>query len=385
MVNSESVLINLALLLLFISGCTEEKVPERFYPRNNHEAYWYSLKQANLLETALGQDWNAAADSVYSQSIKIDLPYQESFHLDPRKPEALGYRFSIKRGQKVLIEVQQLNQDSSHIFIDAFRVISDSLKQYRQIASADSALNLGFEPREDADYILRLQPELLRGGTFNITIRKVPSLQFPVAGKNSRAIQSVFGDARDGGKREHHGVDIFAKRYTPIIAPCKGYVRFVGKRGIGGNVIWIYDNQRNQSLYFAHLQTQLVSSRTYVNKGDTIGTVGNSGNARTTPPHLHFAIYKNGPIDPFFFLAEMPMDPQPIQTYASVLGGVLATIEGAKVRQENSEESAIIDTLSNASINIKAITSNLLRIQTMDGRIGYLKSEDVLFPTATPY
>jgi hypothetical protein len=57
-------------------------------------------------------------------------------------------------------------------------------------------------------------------------------------------------------------------------------------------------------MYFAHLQDLKVVEGMYVSKGDTIGTVGNSGNARTTAPHLHFGIYKSGPIDPYHFIVE---------------------------------------------------------------------------------
>ena len=55
------------------------------------------------------------------------------------------------------------------------------------MASADSAQQrLAFEPRRDAEYILRIQPELLRGGKVTIQIQKVPSFSFPVSGKNSK-------------------------------------------------------------------------------------------------------------------------------------------------------------------------------------------------------
>ena len=54
--------------------------------------------------------------------------------------------------------------------------------------------------------------------------------------------------------------------------------------------------------------------------GQVIGTVGNTGNARTTPPHLHFGIYRNGPIDPFHFIAETDTVPDRIQGDSLLLG-----------------------------------------------------------------
>jgi murein DD-endopeptidase MepM/ murein hydrolase activator NlpD len=57
-------------------------------------------------------------------------------------------------------------------------------------------------------------------------------------------------------------------------------------------------------LYFAHLETREVERGDQVRAGQQIGTVGNTGNARYTRPHLHFGIYSSGPIDPFHFIAE---------------------------------------------------------------------------------
>ena len=55
---------------------------------------------------------------------------------------------------------------------------------------------------------------------------------------------------------------------------------------------------------WVHLDEQLVEPGQWVEPGDVVGRVGNTGNARTTPPHLHFAIYAEGqgPIDPDPFL-----------------------------------------------------------------------------------
>ena len=61
---------------------------------------------------------------------------------------------------------------------------------------------------------------------------------------------------------------------------------------------------RLDSLYYAHLDSQAVSSGMRVEIGDTLGFVGNTGNARTTPPHLHFGVYRRGegPVDPYWFV-----------------------------------------------------------------------------------
>lgn len=361
------------LLSLILTACSEEKVPERFYPRSDHEAYWYNLKQANLLQTALGKEWQDAAKRPFEEQIEVLLPYNEAFRIDDKTPDALGYRFDVKRGQKVLADISLISSDSAHLFIDLFRIENDSLGGYIHVASADSSFSLGFEPRRNASYLLRIQPELLRGGYFTLLIQKVASLEFPVAGRNKRAIGSFFGDPREGGRREHHGVDIFAPRHTPIVAPTKGYVRFVGTRGIGGKVVWLYDQSRGQNLYFAHLEDQLVEPYSYVNIGDTLGTVGNSGNARTTPTHLHFGIYSNGPIDPYYFIVDETKSLliDPIDT--SMLGDKLLLNRSILVHTSMSENSNYLDTLrADEEIDVSALNHQFARVTLKHGKKGFI-------------
>ena len=124
----------------------------------------------------------------------------------------------------------------------------------------------------------------------------------PVAGATNKSIKSFYGDSRDGGKRAHEGIDIFAKKGTPVIAPTDGVVTRVTTGKLGGKVVWMQDKKRGHSYYFAHLDQQLVSPGKAVAKGDTLGTVGNTGNARYTPPHLHFGIYQNRSLDPVNFV-----------------------------------------------------------------------------------
>jgi murein DD-endopeptidase MepM/ murein hydrolase activator NlpD len=238
---------------------------------------------ADLLNTALAKDWLAAAQISFDNPVQIQAPYQETFYWAPETPEAQGYIFSINRGQKIQIDLDPQKLDSTRIFMDLFRVEKQaSAYVFVHIASAQKReLLIGFEPRQDGRYLLRIQPELLRGGQYNFTMKVVPSLLFPVVDKNRQSIGSFFGDEREGGRRKHHGIDILASRHTPILAPTEGYIRFAGERGLGGQVIWMRDQQRDLTLYFAHLQTIKAESGQYVEAGDTLGTVGNTGNART--------------------------------------------------------------------------------------------------------
>ena len=161
------------------------------------------------------------------------------------------------------------------------------------------------EADADGDVIIRVQPELFRTGRVRLTIRAAPSLRFPVARAQATDVQSIFGDARDAGRRRHEGVDIFATRGTPVLSATDGIVTRVSDTAVGGRVVWIWNPARRLRLYYAHLNEQLVSTGQRVSVGEQIGTVGNTGNARSTPPHLHFGIYETarGAIDPYWFIA----------------------------------------------------------------------------------
>lgn len=140
-------------------------------------------------------------------------------------------------------------------------------------------------------------------GTYGIVLRTDPVLTFPVAGRSDRDIQSFWGDSRGGGERQHEGNDIFAPRGTPVVAVTDGRVRSTRVTERGGKTVWLRDAEgRGLAYYYAHLDTQLVQEGDYVARGDTLGRVGNTGNARTTPPHLHFGIYRRGARDPWAYL-----------------------------------------------------------------------------------
>ena len=135
--------------------------------------------------------------------------------------------------------------------------------------------------------------------------KKNEELAFPVEGSTSK-VGSFWGDGRDAGKRKHEGIDIFAKKGTKVVAVCSGTVS-TANGGIGGKTVWLQSDDFAWSAYYAHLDSQYVFSGQTVKRGDVIGTVGNTGNAKFTPAHLHFGIYTySGAIDPFPIVNEAP-------------------------------------------------------------------------------
>jgi murein DD-endopeptidase MepM/ murein hydrolase activator NlpD len=113
----------------------------------------------------------------------------------------------------------------------------------------------------------------------------------PVEGVTPRALTSTFGAPRSEG-RHHEGIDIFARRGTPVIAATAGRVVRIGTNRLGGNVVWVA-GAGAQLYYYAHLDgwNPRLSVGDRVTPGAVLGTVGTTGNAAHTPPHLHFGVY----------------------------------------------------------------------------------------------
>ncbi len=134
----------------------------------------------------------------------------------------------------------------------------------------------------------------------------------PVSGKSN--VGSFWGDPRDGGKRKHEGVDIFANKGTPVVAIMDGRIISVDNSGIGGKTVYLQPDGEDWYAYYAHLDRQDVVYGQRVKKGQQLGTVGNTGNAATTPPHLHFGIYtSNGAIDPLPYVQNATKVSSPVK------------------------------------------------------------------------
>jgi murein DD-endopeptidase MepM/ murein hydrolase activator NlpD len=117
---------------------------------------------------------------------------------------------------------------------------------------------------------------------------------FPVYGPSSYG--DTFGAFRgDVPGGWHHGDDIFAPLGAPVLAVAKGTVFSVGWNDLGGNRLWLRDEQGNQ-FYYAHLSayTPLAVNNAHVSAGAVLGFVGNTGDASGTPYHLHFEIHPVG-------------------------------------------------------------------------------------------
>ncbi|MHC1722667.1 MAG: LysM peptidoglycan-binding domain-containing M23 family metallopeptidase [Aminipila sp.] len=102
-------------------------------------------------------------------------------------------------------------------------------------------------------------------------------------------VSSAYGASR--GSRRHAGVDLRNPAGTPFGASADGVVTFAGYSGSYGNIIKV-DHGGGLETYYAHCSSMCVAAGQKVTKGQTLGTVGSTGNA--TGNVLHFEVRVNG-------------------------------------------------------------------------------------------
>ena len=108
-------------------------------------------------------------------------------------------------------------------------------------------------------------------------------------------LSDTFTQARAGGALRHDAIDIMAASGTPVLAVEDGRIaKLFFSQGGGGITVYQFDPGEQYTYYYAHLERYAdgLKEGQAVRRGDVIGYVGATGNARADAPHLHFAIHK---------------------------------------------------------------------------------------------
>jgi murein DD-endopeptidase MepM/ murein hydrolase activator NlpD len=119
-------------------------------------------------------------------------------------------------------------------------------------------------------------------------------LIMPVYSVRVREIEDSWHSPRPDG-RTHEGQDIFADRGIPVFSATKGIIIRMGFTDIGGNFVYVVGAGGGR-YYYAHLLriAEGLKAGREVTTDTVLGFVGNTGNAESTPPHLHFGFYLFG-------------------------------------------------------------------------------------------
>jgi peptidoglycan LD-endopeptidase LytH len=131
------------------------------------------------------------------------------------------------------------------------------------------------------------------------------TLAMPIRNVSVNRVTNTWHAPRSSG-RTHQGVDIFSRRGTPVLSASEGIVTRIGENGLGGKIVMV-TGRGGRAYYYAHLAdyAPYLAVGDFVDQSTVLGFVGNTGNARTTAPHLHFGIYSaTGPMNPLPLLVD---------------------------------------------------------------------------------
>lgn len=315
---------------------------------------------------------------MFNKALAINPPFQQKVFYFPDEPYAWAWKLNVEAGRRV--EFDCLAVDTSHrLFVDLYSFGVDGVRHIK--SATDNGLS--YEADENITLLLRLQPEMLIGGQATLQVKDYPTLGFPVQGGQHDDIGSFWGDSRDGGIRQHEGVDIFAKRGTPVVAASDGRISRIGDGGLGGKKIWLRSG--NKSQYYAHLDSIDVHAGQSVVTGDTIGFVGNTGNARTTPPHLHFGIYIRGAVNPLPFIESSRTKLPPLgvaNDHIDRWGRIGSTL--ANVRPDASTDMPPITSLrKNDAVVIRGVVNGWYEVTLPGDTLGFIYHNLVTTPLSS--
>jgi len=349
-----------------------------FKAASPHEQYQRKLSSAGLDKTAMGTAWNIMAGQSLEKALTITLPFKETGYFAAERVPASAYRFNVTRGQKIKVSLTKNPSTTFTIYTDVWE--ENAGAQPKLVTSADTLGNdIELDVSTTGQYLIRLQPELLRSGSYTLEITTGPSLAFPVQSGRASNIQSFFGDGRDANSRKHEGIDIFGPRLTPVVAIANGTVTRVNQNNLGGNVVWMRPNGKDYTLYYAHLDKQIATEGQQVAVGDTLGLMGNTGNARTTSPHLHFGIYTNsGAIDPFPFVNPVRKTPERITAPLNQLNATVRTTRNVSLYESPFINSTQVSILKSGTIlRVNAASANWYQVEMPDRTIGFVPATSV--------
>lgn len=118
-------------------------------------------------------------------------------------------------------------------------------------------------------------------------------LLIPVAGVRPEQLSDTYNDARSEG-RVHNAIDIIAPRGTPVLAAADGRVVRLFNSVKGGITLYQLSADEKLVYYYAHLDRYAdgLKDGHQARRGETIGYVGDTGNATPGNYHLHFQVYR---------------------------------------------------------------------------------------------
>jgi len=258
--------------------------------------YWLGQSPENGLNVS---EWR---DTIHQQQLDLDSLKQES----DASVEALSSRLGLMQahvnridalGQK-LIQMAKIDNGEFDFNrtpgLGGPEVISETTVDTNELHKAIDQLSLSLSDRENQLAVLE---DLLLNRNI---LKEVQPSGRPITNGWLSSYYGMRTHPISGKKEMHKGIDFAGKMSGPVIAVAKGVVTFAGTRYGYGQVIDI-NHGNSYTTRYGHNSKLLVSVGDTVEKGFQIAEIGSSG--RSTGPHVHFEVLKNGrQVNPMKFI-----------------------------------------------------------------------------------
>lgn len=236
------------------------------------------------------KDINSNEEEIFDTVIAKGTPYYKQYAILVDKEEKY-YVSSYGEAEKVINELKE--KKSTNIKKITYSVKYSSDEKEKETKTSTIVSKLYKKPVEKkkvttTNYYSSGGSNIRTGA--NISFSKVAlgvTLKRPISG----TISSRFGSRSSVRSSIHTGLDIAARKGTPIKAAAGGTVVHAGWKGSLGKLIVVSHGNGVQT-YYAHCNSISVSAGQKVSQGEVIGKVGSTGNS--TGPHLHLEIRVNG-------------------------------------------------------------------------------------------
>lgn len=345
-----------ALIILMVFAFTSCQTIFNISP---YESYVKSLETSGISKSTMGKKWiSSGQNALLKPNESVKFPFKSEIFFREIMPTAISYTMKYEENAKLTFKITSKGKNNNRFYFDIFEN-NPNKNRIKNFYIKDTTFV--YENSSNQNLILRIQPQLLVNQYITLEIIENPKLAFPVKNGSNKDIQSYWGVARDGGVRKHEGVDIFNKKGTAILAVEDGTIARVEINNLGGKVVWQRLGLFGQSIYYAHLDSQAVSAGQIVKTGDVIGFMGNTGNAKTTPTHLHFGIYTgSGAIDPILYILKRDTIPAKLKLSEKYLGNEIV------IKNDNAQIPINVLSVSSAAINYADHFGNLQNVSQLD-------------------
>lgn len=169
--------------------------------------------------------------------------------------------------------------------------VSEFYKQREQAAQEREVERVQEEDEEEVRTYYRANSKQIRRAIERLDDDIVERMPIPVLlGVALNDITENFGDLRGGGTRLHEGLDMLAPEGTPIVAPTDAVVTGMGTWSGAGLYVETAAPGGERHVYMHLADFADIEPGDTLRMGDLVGFVGDTGNAKGGPAHLHFEI-----------------------------------------------------------------------------------------------